>query len=81
MIEIQGDTHATADQAAYGEARTGWLEERGNEVIGLSARQFDRNLEDVVEANRRACVQPGIPPGRPLTKDGGCSRLRRPWLL
>ena len=54
-IEIDGDTHAAADQATYDSARTAWLEERGYRVIRFQARQVESNLEDVREAIRRAC--------------------------
>ena len=55
MIEIDGDTHAAPDQAAYDSTRTAWLEERGYKVIRFQAGEVDRNLEGVLEAIRRAC--------------------------
>jgi very-short-patch-repair endonuclease len=55
VIEIDGDTHAAPDQAAYDSARTAWLEERGYKVIRFQAGEVDRNLEGVLEAIRRAC--------------------------
>jgi len=45
VIEIDGDTHAAPDQAAYDSARTAWLEERGFDVIRFQAGEVDRNLE------------------------------------
>jgi very-short-patch-repair endonuclease len=55
VIEIDGDTHAAPDQAAYDSARTAWLEERGYKVIRFQAGEVGRNLEGVLEAIRRAC--------------------------
>ena len=55
VIEIDGDTHAAADQAAYDASRTAWLEERGYKVIRFQAGEVERNLEGVLEAIRRAC--------------------------
>jgi very-short-patch-repair endonuclease len=55
VIEIDGDTHAAPDQAAYDSARTAWLEERGYKVVRFQAWEVDRNLEGVLEAIRRAC--------------------------
>lgn len=54
-IEIDGDTHAAADQAAYDTARTAWLEERGHKGIRFQAGDVDRNLLGMLEAIRRAC--------------------------
>ena len=54
-IEIDGDTHAAPDQAAYDSARTAWLEDRGYQVIRFHAGEVDRNLAGVLEAIRRAC--------------------------
>jgi len=39
VIEIDGDTHAAPDQAAYDAARTAWLEARGYKVIRFAARR------------------------------------------
>ena len=55
VIEIDGDTHVAADQAAYDEARTAWLEERGYKVIRFGAGEVGRNLAGVLEAIRGAC--------------------------
>jgi very-short-patch-repair endonuclease len=55
LIEIDGDTHAAPDQAAYDSTRTAWLEERGYKVIRFQAGEVDRNLEGVLETIRRAC--------------------------
>jgi very-short-patch-repair endonuclease len=50
VIEIDGDVHADPDQAAYDEARTGWLEERGYRVLRFQAREVDKDLGAVVQA-------------------------------
>ena len=54
-IEIDGDTHAAPDQAAYDSARTAWLGERGYKVIRFHASEAERDLAGVLEAIRRAC--------------------------
>jgi very-short-patch-repair endonuclease len=56
VIEIDGDVHADPDQAAYDEARTGWLEERGCHVLRFQARDVDNDLDAVLQAIREACV-------------------------
>jgi very-short-patch-repair endonuclease len=55
VIEIDGDTHAAPDQAAYDSARTAWLEERGYKVVRFQAWEVHRSIEAVLEAIRRAC--------------------------
>ncbi len=55
MIEIDGDVHGERDQAAYDEARTGSLEERGYKVIRFQAGEVGRNRGGVLEAIRREC--------------------------
>jgi very-short-patch-repair endonuclease len=54
-IEIDGDTHAASNQAAYDSSRTACLEERGYKVIRSQARQIEGNLKDVLKAIRAAC--------------------------
>ena len=56
VIEIDGDVHADPDQAAYDEARTGWLEERGYRVLRFQAREVDNDLGAVLQGIREACV-------------------------
>ena len=51
-IEIDGDSHAAPDQAAYDASRTTWVEERGYTVIRFQAPEVGRNLEGVLEAIR-----------------------------
>ena len=55
VIKIDGDVHADPDQAAYDEARTGWLEERGYRVLRFQAREVDEELGAVVQAICEAC--------------------------
>ena len=55
VIEIDGDVHAEPAQAAYDEARTGWLEERGYHVLRFQAREVDKDVKCVVHAIRQAC--------------------------
>jgi very-short-patch-repair endonuclease len=57
VIEIDGDTHAAPDQAAYDVARTEWLEERGYQVIRFDAAEVGRNMAAVVKAIRAACAK------------------------
>jgi very-short-patch-repair endonuclease len=54
-IEIDGDTHAAPDQAAYDSTRTAWLEERGYRVIRFRAGEVQRNLEGVLRRIKEAC--------------------------
>ena len=56
VIEIDGDTHAAPDQAAYDSTRTAWLEERGYRVLRFQARDVDNDLDAVLQAIREACV-------------------------
>ena len=56
VIEIDGDTHAAPDQAAYDSTRTAWLEERGYRVLRFQARDVDHGLDAVLQAIREACV-------------------------
>ncbi len=55
VIEIDGDTHADPDQAAYDAARTAWLEAQGYRVIRFQNNDVHHNLGAVLEALRVAC--------------------------
>jgi very-short-patch-repair endonuclease len=57
VIEIDGDSHAEADQADYDVARTRWLEERGSRVIRFAADLVEEDLADVVNQVRTASEQ------------------------
>jgi very-short-patch-repair endonuclease len=57
VIEIDGDVHADAGQAEYVEGRTGWLEERGYQVLRFQARVVDNDLDAVLQAIREARVR------------------------
>ena len=67
VIEIDGDSHAPPDQAAYDAARTRWLEERGYRVIRFAAGQVEEDLAGGVRPSlcsgccakgiRRACEE------------------------
>jgi very-short-patch-repair endonuclease len=56
VIEIDGDTHAAPDQAAYDSTRTAWLEERGYHVLRFQARDVDNDLDGVLQGIREVCV-------------------------
>ena len=45
VIEIDGDSHAEPDQAAYDQARTEWLEVRGYQVIRIMNEDIHKYLE------------------------------------
>lgn len=45
VIEIDGDSHAEPDQAAYDQARTEWLEARGYKVIRIMNEDVHKYLE------------------------------------
>ena len=49
-IEIDGDSHAEPEQAAYDAARTNLLEEHGYRLIRFTNAEVMRNLEGVVGA-------------------------------
>jgi very-short-patch-repair endonuclease len=57
VIEIDGDVHADPGQAEYDEGRTGWLEERGYQVLRFQARVVDNDLDAVLQAIREARVR------------------------
>ncbi len=52
---VRRTVHADPDQAAYDEARTRCLEERGYRVLRFQAREVDKDLTAVVRAIREAC--------------------------
>ena len=54
-IEIDGDTHAEADQTAYDAARTEWLESRGYGVIRFTNDDVHKRLDGVLAAIQEAC--------------------------
>lgn len=54
-IEIDGDSHAEPEQAAYDAARTSMLEEHGYCVIRFTNAEVMRNMEGVVRAIQVAC--------------------------
>jgi len=61
VIEIDGDSHAEADQASYDSARTRWLEERGYRVIRFTAAQVGEDLAGVVRPSLcSGCCAKGI---------------------
>ena len=60
-IEIDGDTHAEPDQAAYDAARTDWLEARGYRVIRFDNGDVHKHLDSVVAAIQAACVSGSSP--------------------
>ena len=71
VIEIDGDTHAEPDQAAYDATRTAWLEAQGCRVIRFQNNDVHHNLESVLDAIRVASEQflrhsRGDPGNRPL---------------
>jgi very-short-patch-repair endonuclease len=55
VIEIDGDSHVTDDQAEYDKARTRWLAKLGYKVIRFSAQVVEDALEEVIEEIRVAC--------------------------
>jgi very-short-patch-repair endonuclease len=65
VIEIDGDSHAESDQAEYDAARTDWLEWRGYRVIRFDNVDVHRNLDNVLEAIRAACLTARSPSPRP----------------
>ena len=57
-IEIDGDTHAEAQQGEYDAARTSLLEASGYRVIRFTNAEVLGNLPAVLEAIRDACIAP-----------------------
>jgi very-short-patch-repair endonuclease len=57
VIEIDGDTHAAEDQAAYDAARTAWLEARGYVVVRFHNDDIHRNLSGVLSALQARCAE------------------------
>jgi adenine-specific DNA-methyltransferase len=54
-IEIDGDSHAEHEQAAYDAARTSLLKEHGYRLIRFTNAEVMRNLEGVVRVIQEAC--------------------------
>jgi len=54
-VEIDGDTHAEASQAAFDEARTQWLEDHGYRVLRLRNAEVARDMEAALAAILEAC--------------------------
>jgi very-short-patch-repair endonuclease len=55
VIEIDGDSHASPDQADYDAARTEWLCQRGYRVIRFTNEDVHRRLDGVIAAMSQAC--------------------------
>ena len=55
VIELDGDTHATAAQAQADERRTRFLESKGFQVIRFFNAEIREDLDDVVRRIRLAC--------------------------
>jgi very-short-patch-repair endonuclease len=56
VIEIDGDTHAAADQTEYDAARTAWLESRGYAVIRFDNNDVHNNIAGVLTSLQTACL-------------------------
>ncbi|MGA9347784.1 MAG: RecQ family ATP-dependent DNA helicase [Anaerolineae bacterium] len=64
-VEIDGDSHA--EQEAYDQARTAWLNEQGYHVIRFINRDVFQHLDDVLEAILGECQKLSSPsPPAPL---------------
>ena len=57
VIEIDGDSHAEPNQAAYDQARTEWLEARGYKVIRIMNEDVHRYLEASLNEIFLTCKQ------------------------
>jgi len=55
VIEIDGGHHVEAEQHAYDQARTAWLEGRGLRVIRFTNRDIEANIEGVLQEIARQC--------------------------
>jgi very-short-patch-repair endonuclease len=55
-IEIDGNSHAEPNQAAYDAARTAYIEEHGLRVIRFTNRDVNENLEAVLETIQHTCT-------------------------
>ena len=62
VVEVDGQHHAEPEQQAYDEARTEWLEQRGNRVIRFTNREVQSNIEGVLNEITRQC---GVEPENP----------------
>ena len=54
-IEVDGDSHAEAEQAEYDQTRAADLEAEGYQVIRFANREILRDLDAVLEAIAEAC--------------------------
>lgn len=57
VIEIDGDSHAEADQEEYDLARTRWLEESGYKVIRITNQDVHKHLEDALKEIYICCEE------------------------
>ena len=57
VIEIDGDSHAEADQEVYDQARTKWLEEHGYKVIRIMNEDVHKHLEDALKEIYLVCEE------------------------
>ena len=57
VIEIDRDSHAEPDQAAYDQARTEWLEARGYKVIRIMNEDVHKYLEVSLNEIYLTCKQ------------------------
>jgi very-short-patch-repair endonuclease len=62
VIEIDGESHATADALAYDAERTAFLHGLGLRVIRFSNHDVITNLEGVFERLQAALGPPSVPP-------------------
>ena len=62
VIEVDGDVHAEAEQAAHDAERTAWFGENGFRVIRFTNEDVLRRLDGVLEAIREACLAERPPP-------------------
>ena len=66
-IELDGDGHASSDQAAYDDERTKVLQGAGIKVLRFWNNDLLRNLEAVLESIHAALTpSPGLRPPSPL---------------
>lgn len=62
VIEIDGDSHTTADVIAYDEERTTFLEGLGLRVIRFSNLDVMENIEGVFDRLNEELRPPSVPP-------------------
>ena len=55
VVELDGDSHAGAEQQAYDDARTRWLRERGLRVLRFTNQDVGRSIDSVLEEIARHC--------------------------